>query len=681
MKDSNDTGAGDRQPRILVVDDDHSLTSLMAQTLSAVGMEVATAADGGEAISQCRQFDPDLVLLDIHMPEMDGISACARIRSQSGNDRLPIVMVTGSDDESSVNRSFNAGATDFISKPINWPLFERRVRAFLEAGKTSAELVESRDRVESLQRLGPDYALIVGRDGRIQNDIGATIAKDCDTIDDLWPRSIAREVRQRIARVLKTREPVLFELADIRSARQFEANVAAEGRDRVLVVMREITEGRASQEEIYELAYSDPVTGLANRYRFDKTVEDHIAVARLEERGLAFLSVSFDGLGHYDADVAGTEFEEVLGEVAQRLVAATDRADSIVQIARLAGNHFVAILTDRDLKQYVVDTGDRIRAAFVEPFEHGNGSVELVPRMGVSVFPGDAQDARSLLKSAVSAMHEAAVTGTPTPLFATSGGDTRIMPGMDLGEELRHALSHEHLEVFWQPRIEMSTGNITSIEALLRWPHALRGYVPLDELLPLAEASGLLVQIGEWVLKTACREACAWQAGNGQGVRVSINLSRQEFFQSDLRERISGALVETGLDASLLEIELTEGSLMRFQQAAADLAKLNDLGVYLTLDDFGTGHTSLFHLKQFPFDALKIDKAFVDGVPGVEDDRAICESVITLAHNLGLKVVAEGVETDAQLEYLVEHGCDELQGYWASEPLPLESLLAYLRDS
>jgi EAL domain-containing protein (putative c-di-GMP-specific phosphodiesterase class I) len=321
---------------------------------------------------------------------------------------------------------------------------------------------------------------------------------------------------------------------------------------------------------------------------------------------------------------------------------------------------------------------DQIADGFSDRIGAGPALITISPRMGVASWPADGPDLKTVMHAAQSAMHEALQTGEVVCLNSQAV-TVRNVDALDYGNELRQAMDDGQLELYYQPRVSMPGGAITCVEALLRWNHPMRGFVGLRELLHLAKSTGLIVPLGNWVLRTACEQAQQWQCIPAP--RVSVNLSQQEFSRQDLADRVIENLDRTGLDAGRIDLELTEATLMRSKDGLADLEKLKGLGVGLVLDDFGTGHSSLAYLKTYPMDALKIDRSFVRCLPDNDEDAAICEVIITMAHKLGMKAVAEGVETQEQLDFLLERGCDEFQGFHICRPLPADEIENFLNQS
>ncbi len=678
-------------PRVLIVDDDVTLLLLMGEALEAVGFVVAQATDGAAGVKTFREFNPDLVLLDIQMPGMDGFSACEEIRRYSPRRDLPIVMVTSLDDAASIHRAFECGATDFLPKPINWPLFRHRVSAILAAASASVELAATNERVHELERIAPDVALLVARNGSILSQLSGAVTgngwvhKDTTTVDDLWPEDIANVMRQRIKQVLKTRgnSAYEFEIEANDRRRYYEARFLVDGRDRVLLLVQEAT-AHTSGTEVYRLAYYDSQTQLPNRHLFAKDASTRLVEAGLRENRLAVLCVEFDLLNEIGRMLPSKSRDDVLRVVAQRLSreirqseahrnGSRDPAHDDLIIARIATNRFAILQPAIRSRQDAIALADDIRAAFDAETGSDQFAAHLQPVIGVAQFPDDGNDVEELLAAAEAAMQEARAADNLGVCFY-SESDHVSRDRVDVTAELRWAIERGQLKLHYQPRIDLGTGQVVAVEALLRWHHPLRGFVPLAELIPLAEATGLIRPIGEWVLENACKEIHEWSARSQAAIRISVNLSHQEFFHPDFALRLETILGRTGLEPSLLELELTERTLMRAEDPVASLQALSGLGVGFLLDDYGTGFSSLAVLKGFPVNALKIDRSFVSGLPASQADAAVCEVIITTAHKLGMKAIAEGVETKSQADFLRSHDCDEIQGFLVAPPLPLVEL-------
>jgi len=677
-------------PRVLVVDDDPGIQLLMREMLAKAGFNVSVAASGPEAIEICPAFMPDLVLLDINMPTMDGITTCTEIRKHNKRS-FPIIMVTSVDDAVSIQRAFDAGATDFILKPVNWPLFQRRLDSVLVEWNSSQELDESNKRVRLLEKVAPEQVMLVSRSGIIIEDLkhhpetGRTEAESpYRNLEDIFGADIAYRFKQRISGVLKTRRHNNLEFTTTEQGvrRDYEAQFLVDGRDRVIIVVQNVSVDKETQSEIYDLAFYDSITDLPNRHLFERCTEETLIDAGLHERSLVFISLCFD-------DISKEELanRNIMLNVAGRLrdclagcsnVLQIGESDNAARVSRIDSNRFLLTLDNIQTGDEVVAVCDLIAQGFARRIVSNFGSITISPRLGVATYPADGPDLQTVMHATYSAMHEARETGELV-CFNSQAATAQNDNTLDYGKELRQAMEDGQLELHFQPRLSMPGGAITCVEALLRWNHPMRGFVDLREVLHLAKVTGLIVPLGNWVLRTACEEAQRWQGDPAP--RVSVNLSQQEFARQDLADRVIEILDRTGVDPSRIDLELTEAALLRTKNGLADLETLKGLGVGLVLDDFGTGHSSLAHLKHYPIDALKIDGSFVRDLPGNEEDAAVCEVIITMAHKLGMKAVAEGVETEEQLNFLRERGCDEFQGFHICRPLPADEIEEYLDQS
>lgn len=675
---------GARAAQVLVVDDDPGVLLLLEETMLEAGFGVKSARSGDEAVEACANFTPDLALLDINMPNMDGIEACREIRRLCGTG-FPIVMVTSVDDAMSIQSAFDAGASDFILKPINWPLFQRRMESIIAEWRHATERNEDQRRIEALQRIAPEQAMLVSRNGVVIEDLkqrssdprldGVTTFP---TLDELYGPEIAKRFKQCISGVLKTCRPksLSFTIDYWGSERQCQADFQVDGRERVIVVVQSVSdEAEQVPREVYKLAFYDSTTDLANEHLFRRVAKKLCADATLNDRSLAMASVSVEGVGEGEGSFDATFAREV-SVALEKFAAAGEKvipigeAETAGRVARGAGNEFLLLLGD-------VRSGDEV-IEFVEQLNRklAERSPGLSSATGVAILPSDGTQPDVLIKAARSARQEAEIRGE-SACFHASAASVPVINTVDYALELREALAKNQFELHYQPRIDVSTRRVTSIEALLRWNHPMRGYVGLGEILHLAKATGLIFEIGDWVLRSACEAALRWP-GSRDLPRVSINLSRQELGRDDLVERVAGILEDTGLDPARLELEFTEAALLRATDPSAQLTGLKALGVGLVLDDFGTGHSSLASLKNYPIDALKIDASFVNAAPTDSSDAAICEIIVMMAHKMGLSAIAEGIESLAELELLQALGCDELQGYFIAHPMPSAELAAFL---
>ena len=436
-------------------------------------------------------------------------------------------------------------------------------------------------------------------------------------------------------------------------------------------------ERKQAEDHIQFIARHDTLTGLPNRSMLDERVTSAIEAAddAGSEMTLAFLDLDNfklvnDSLGHHAGDA-------LLRIVARRMREHLSAADSVI---RLGGDEFVALLADGG--EPAAARLKALRDAVAAPVEIDGRSFQVTCSMGVAAYPAHGRNATQLLARADAAMYRAKEIGRDAMQVFSAEMATRAHEKLVRQEELRRALARGEFALHYQPQMDLASGRIFAVEALVRWQHPERGLLPPGDFIPLAEEAGLIGAIGDWTLSAACRQNKAWQDAGLPAVAVSVNVSARQFQEKDWVERVAAALAESGLEARWLELELTESMIMQdVQQAVETMHRLETLGVHLAIDDFGTGYSSLASLKRFPVGRLKIDRSFVKDLPEDADDAAIARAIVSLGHTLQLRVIAEGVETRDQLEFLREAGCDEIQGYYLSRPVDAKALEALLRTA
>lgn len=446
---------------------------------------------------------------------------------------------------------------------------------------------------------------------------------------------------------------------------------------------------RQAEDRIRRLAYYDEVTGLPNRTYFKERLAQATDLARRHGRQLALLFLDLDNFKRVNDTLGHSQGDILLREVATRLVANLRRSDAVgpgppgeeERLARLGGDEFTVLLTEIASATDAGVVAARLHEALARPVTLAGEDVIVTASIGIAVYPQDGADVETLVKNADMAMYFAKRAGRNAFRFHTNTMNARALRRLAIENNLRRALERGELSLHYQPQMDVLSGTLSGVEALLRWDSAELGPLPPAEFVPIAEESGLIVPIGEWVLRTACEQARAWQLAGLRLPRVAVNVSVRQFATEGFAEVVGRVLRETALPASALELEITESVLMRDGEAAvATLRALKALGVKLAIDDFGTGYSSLAYLKQFPIDRLKIDRTFVCSLDTDPQDRAIASAVIAMADSLSLSVTAEGVETASQLAFLKARQCAEAQGFLLSRPLPMEELERLLRQ-
>ena len=432
-------------------------------------------------------------------------------------------------------------------------------------------------------------------------------------------------------------------------------------------------ERKLAEERIHFMANHDALTGLPNRALLNDRLSQALLYAQRYDRWVTTLFIDLDNFKLINDSLGHNAGDELLKAVAKRMVDCVRATDTVV---RLGGDEFVIVLFDQPKDVNVISaTVQKIRAAIAEPVRFNGHDLSVTSSVGVAIYPSDGPDAETLLANADAAMYRAKDVSRDNFQFYTPEMNVRVHEKFLLREELRNAVARSEFVLHYQPQVDLRTGRVFAVEALVRWNHPKLGLVPPVKFIPMAEETGLIVPIGDWVLREACRQNKAWQNAGLAPMVVGVNVSARQFREKNLVARVAGALKESGLEPRYLEFELTESLIMQdVELAVATMEELQGLGVQLSIDDFGTGYSSLSALKSYPVARLKIDKSFIAGLPANEDDRAVASAVISLGQKLNLRVIAEGVETDAQAAFLRENNCDEMQGYLFSKPIPPQDI-------
>ncbi|MFD2271059.1 putative bifunctional diguanylate cyclase/phosphodiesterase [Undibacterium arcticum] len=442
-------------------------------------------------------------------------------------------------------------------------------------------------------------------------------------------------------------------------------------------VIEDISRRKRVELELQHLANHDSLTGLPNRSLLQDRLSQAIGYANRMQRAMAVLVIDLDRFKNINDSLGHESGDLIIIEIGRRLAAQALDGDTL---ARLGGDEFVLLLSDAD-EEDVTMLAQRVLELVSQPLMLQGHEFYPSASVGISQYPKDGHDGATLLKNADTAMYRAKAAGRNNFQFYAHEMNARALDRLKLEGKLRRALEREEFVLHYQPQIDIRSGHIVGMEALLRWMPPGKAMLPPDEFISIAEETGLIVPIGEWVLRTACAQNRAWQAAGLPPVRMGVNLSARQFKQHDIAKMVTQVLQDTDYPASFLALEITESIVMENPELAAQtLHKLSDMGIHLSIDDFGTGYSSLSYLKRFPIDSLKIDKSFVHDLTTDTDDAAIAKAVIVLAHSMKLKVIAEGVETIEQLDFLRQQECDQMQGYYFSRPQPADQIAELFRS-
>ncbi len=691
---------------VLVVDDEELIRLFAREAFEQAGLEVCEAANGSEALEQFAARRPDIIVLDVMMPMMDGFAACAKRRGSVGGSRVPILIMTGLDDAASIARAYEQGASDFITKPINPTILSHRVRYMLRGSKTVDALIRSETRLGLAQRIAkignwewrPDTNEFAASSelcrlmGVRSSDFGGTLEAYLDLV--------YTEDRERVAEALKSiltqRKPCdIDHRLVLPNGAEFAVNLQAEAvfddQLKALTIVgtaQDINERKRSEREIHRLAYFDSLTGLPNRVLFKDRVTQALAHASRYQSTLAVLLLDLDRfkvindtLGHNIGDL-------LLKHVAERLADCIRHSDSIGravdqadthELARLGGDEFTVLLTNLRDVQDAGKVARRMLEALARPFSIKDHEMFVTVSVGIAVFPSDGDSVDVLLKNSDGAMYHAKEQGRNNFQFYSNAMNAAANERVVLEAELRHAAEREEFVIYYQPQIDLRTSHIIGAEALVRWQHPQRGLLGPAVFLSVASEMGVIRVIDEWVLRTACRQSRVWQHSGLVPLRVSINVSNSLFHGNTLLKAVEEVLRETGLPPHCLELELTEFIAMRnVDMSITMLNELKAMGVQLSIDDFGTGYSSLSYLQRLPIDVVKIDQSFTREMLAQARPVTIVRAIIAMAHSLQLRVLAEGVEQEKQRAILLAEGCDHAQGYLFGRPMPAEEFAKLL---
>ncbi len=696
------------QPRILVVDDDAGGRRLTRATLARAGFAVVEAGNGKLALEQFEAAPPEMVLMDVSMPEMDGFTAVTELRKLPGGTRVPVIMMTGLDDVQSIERAFEVGATDFITKPINWAILPHRVRYILRASAAINELNQSQRRLSNAQRIGEmgDWEWdvradrlvpssqawrIFGHSGEIaplalEGFFASVHPEDAEGLHQACRHALAAGIGFAIDHRIVRPE------GDLRHVHQ-QVEVIEHQPDgraaRLAGAVHDITRHKQAEEQIRRLAYYDPLTGLPNRLLFTEQLQKALAQAERHGRGIAIMFVDLDNFKRVNDTLGHKVGDELLRVASSRLASTLRSHDSLTRnaaegahtIARLGGDEFIVLLTDIQRPADATAVARRLVSTLAEPVTVQGTEIFVGGSVGVAVYPEDGADIDTLMKNADTAMYRTKEAGRGAFRFYDSSMNARALDRLMMETQLRRALQRDEFVLHYQPRVDVESGRIVGAEALIRWQHPEQGLLAPAEFIPLVEEVGLVIPIGEWAIHNACRQMAAWRAAGLGLLPVAVNLASTHLRERSLPGVVARAIAEHGVPANCLEIEVTESLLLADSALSIEIARaLDAMGVRLTIDDFGTGYSSLSYLKQLPLVALKIDRSFVRDLGTDPDDEAIVSAIIALAHSLKLKVVAEGVETEAQLAMLRARRCDEYQGFLTSRAVPSDDFVKLLAD-
>jgi diguanylate cyclase (GGDEF)-like protein/PAS domain S-box-containing protein len=707
---------------VLIVEDTPASLKLLSDLLTEAGYYVRQAPNGELALWSAQSRPPELILLDIRMPGIDGFEVCRRLKATPELNQVPVIFLSAQHDTDDKVRGFELGAVDFIAKPFQTEEILARTDAHVKLGRAQKALAEERalleERVaertaelakeveqrranEEFLRLASqvfeatqDAIVVTDRDGRIVATNPAFTQISGYTADEVLGQNVAllyagepdaTSFGSMVQSVLATGHWSGEILARRKNGETYpgllSASVVRDELGQVInhvAVFMDITERKAEQHLIDFLSNHDALTGLPNRMLARQRFVQTLGAARREGRCVAVMCLDLDRFKSIN-DTYGHDMGDKALQVVSRYLSETVREGDTV--TRQGGDEFQIIVDDDAQLTATIALAQKILSGLRKELVIDGQQITVTSSIGIAVSLTDGESFDELVRNADTALFRAKEIGRDNYAFFTERMDAEIRDKLAIQGQLRGAIARDEFELHYQPQVCLKTGAMVGAEALLRWDSAVLGKVPPNRFIPLAEEYGLVNSIGEWVLESACAQMKVWQdQGLGQ-IKVSVNLAAGQFANDATVPYVESTLRKFGVAPENIGLEITEGTVMGDpNKAVASLRRLKDIGVSISLDDFGTGYSSLSYLKRFPIDVLKIDKSFVDDVTTNSADAAIALSVISLAHNLNMRVIAEGVETREQVQFLTERGCDEMQGYYFSRPVNAESFTALLRE-
>ena len=683
---------------ILVIDDDVGIRDLARHVLTAQGFLIISADNGEQGLQLFQDRKPDIVMLDVMMPGQDGFEVCTALRRLPVGKHTPVLMITSLEDVESIDRAYQAGATDFFTKPFNWPLLCHRLRYMLRASRAMSDLSKSRETLADAQRLAGlsswEWDLesnIVYWSKEIYARFGVpedSVNSNSDSFWNLIHPDDRDAVKEAFVAAIKAEKPYNqdYRIVLPNGATQIihvQGRTEYDGDGRALRMhgtIQDITERKRTEEQIRHLAFYDSLTSLPNRMLFKEQLNQALQSARREERYVSILFLDLDNFKRVNDTLGHTIGDLLLQDVGARLAQCIRAEDSLARnpsaqpnltVARLGGDEFTVLLGRIANTQDAAKVAQRILDSLAEPIDVDGHELFVSASIGIAVYPFDGEETETLIKNADAAMYHAKSNGRSRYHFYNPSMNASALEKLNLERNLRKALDRGEFVLYFQPLVHGTSGEIIGNEALLRWIHPERGLISPGDFIPLAEETGLIVPIGQWVIETACKQNVEWQKSGLPSVPVMVNLSSVQFHDPKLVLKVKEVLNETGLDPHYLTLELTESMLMQdSEQNITTLLELRRLGVGLAIDDFGTGFSSLNYLKRFPVDHLKIDQSFVRDITQDPGNSAIALAIIALARSLNLGVVAEGVETPEERDFLRSNGSPDMQGFLFCEPQP-----------
>jgi PAS domain S-box-containing protein len=707
------------QPEVLLVEDEESILILTAAALRKFGFKITEVSSGEQALESLRHHTPDIIVLDAMMPGgLNGFDTCRQLRTLPGFENVPVLMLTGLEDDASITRAYEAGATDFFIKSNHWSLLTGRLHYLLRASRTRIELERSKStlaRAQDLARMGSfDWRRLErGQHKGLYMSPEALRVLGYGPTDHVGLRGLLRMVPHddrrgflrllhsalRQATVLATDVPVVWfdgrqRIIHVEAEPEFNEHGHSAG---YTGIVQDVTDRRLAEDKIRQLANFDALTGLPNRRQLIWRAERALEQARRMHHQFALLLIDLDRFKIINDNLGHGAGDELLVEVGRRLRACVRHSDQVTEgtieaagmrshraleaVGRLGGDEFVALLPEVADDADAERVAQRILDTMREPIFVSGQECFVTASVGVAIFPRDGNSVVDLLRNSDVAMYSVKAQGKNSSAIYSPHLAGRGREKLELETALHKAIERDEIVLHYQPKIDVLGARMVGAEALMRWQRG-KILVPPGDFIPLAEEAGLIVPLSEWALREAAKQASLWQKSFGFDDAIAVNLPSRLFERSDLVEHIHQCVTQFGVPHRMIQLEITEDNLMKeLQNVIPSLHRLNEIGVEISIDDFGTGYSSLAYLTTLPISELKIDRSFVRELGVTPQSSAVVTAIIALARSLNLRVIAEGVETLRQMEVLHRLGCTVMQGFLFSRAVPHDELKGWLENT
>jgi predicted signal transduction protein with EAL and GGDEF domain/DNA-binding response OmpR family regulator len=716
--------------KILIVDDDPTLRLLAEKKLSQHGYQVLTAASGEEGIQHAIEYCPDLLLLDYELPDMTGVDVCRNLRSHTVRNDKPILFVAGKEDYQSIENAFQAGATDFSRKPLNWTILIYRIQYLLRAHDLNLSLLSSQEILTKAQKIAKianwDYNLTnetfkwsntlydileinshTKKDFALQDFLEHVPSEETDAVKQAIAHCINNNISFELEHGVITKKGNKKIISHIGNVIKNDANEVID----CIGTLQDITERRDTESQVRSLAYFDSLTGLMNRESFLMVLDKILASNKQYKLLSALLFIDLDNFKRVNDSLGHNFGDLLLCEIAERLkncVRSAEREkkyktsnhrlinsilpDQVFRVnsidinrfdlGRLGGDEFTVFLADIPNEEVAASIANRLLKALEKPFNLDGHEVYSTFSIGIAISPNDGESIQYLLKNADTAMYSAKANGKNNFQYYTKAMNERSLYRLNLESDLRNAIVNNELYLVYQPQTCLKTGCLIGAEALMRWKHKTKGEISPAEFIPLAEATGQILVIGDWLFEQFYNDLKKWKKRNliPTKFKLALNISSLQFHQSNILQKIENLFPDPELNRHV-EFELTESVMM--DNAEDNLVKLEALAkqnISLSIDDFGTGYSSLSYLHRFPVDTVKIDRSFISSMKN-DGQVNIVKAIIAMAHGMNIKVVAEGIETQWQYDFLTAKGCDIGQGFFLHKPMNKDQFHQLLQKS